>query len=79
MVDAADLKSASRERVWVRIPPSALFLVRNLSTSEPATGRLMPENSLSFTISIFSVLGPSGENQRVKPLQGGLFHALHDV
>ena len=26
LVDAADLKSASREGVWVRFPPSALVL-----------------------------------------------------
>ena len=25
MVDAADLKSASRKGVWVRVPPSAVF------------------------------------------------------
>ena len=25
MVDAADLKSASREGVWVRVPPSAVI------------------------------------------------------
>ena len=32
MVDAADLKSASRKGVWVRVPPSAVKITLLLNT-----------------------------------------------
>ena len=31
MADAADLKSASRKGVWVRVPPSAVFSLTMLA------------------------------------------------
>ncbi len=41
MVDAADLKSASREGVWVRVPPSALQVVSRVSFLALATSPLV--------------------------------------
>jgi hypothetical protein len=44
MVDAADLKSASRKGVWVRVPPSAVAKVVSTGKQFPQvpTGRSHP-------------------------------------
>ena len=44
-VDAADLKSASRMRVWVRFPPPA---PQNLVPSDEAANRLLPLSPLAL-------------------------------